>query len=579
MVSAAELIAALQRKLRLTHYRARPGEFPAGWQAWLDQMRDQADREGSAVTGASAAAIVDVLMQREPARRPALERVLGRWQAFTTLWRQQWQPAQRDERWVRVVGAVTSLLVHLGFALILLWLAIVQMRMAPPRSADEVVTQIEFLGVGTPDNVGGGPPPAPPRPTPAEPVSGAPESVPREVAPAVKLPSITSETPQLTVTPVPAPRMDVVERDVPRPEPPVEQPLVVSKPARDTGMFVLPPSSIEVPQPEIRAPAVSAPSPPLQVQVLEIPELPVPAPSAPAVVQLPTAQIEVESPVLARDVAEVVEREIPVPPAPVKLPQQQPEVTVPVLQRPLPTVRTRTIPEPAAAPLPAPAPAPERPAVELATAPAEPTPRPKPERAASTSPAASPPASDPLPSPAAESVAGTGPETQPAPGAWPTLSRSDDWGDAQKPTPGAQADESPGLFDSDGSVNLATPAGSASPGMPPGTLTEEIADLDRAGTWLRRPSFDVRPNTFAKYWRPNESLLQEWVRKSVTTVRIPIPGTNKHIVCTTVLLVVGGSCTVTDPDLNNQPATARPPPDIPFKPELQEGRGAARQRP
>ena len=105
-------------------------------------------------------------------------------------------------------------------------------------------------------------------------------------------------------------------------------------------------------------------------------------------------------------------------------------------------------------------------------------------------------------------------------------------------------------------------------------ITEEIRDLDRAGTWLRRPPVGYEPTKFDRYWRPNETLLAEWVRKSITTVRIPIPGTNKHIVCQTVLLALGGGCGITDPNLNEQPATARPPPDIPFKPELQEDNGA-----
>ena len=69
-------------------------------------------------------------------------------------------------------------------------------------------------------------------------------------------------------------------------------------------------------------------------------------------------------------------------------------------------------------------------------------------------------------------------------------------------------------------------------------------------------------------------MLAEWVRKSVSTIRIPIPGTNKHIVCQTVLLVVGGGCGIQDHNLNEQPASARPPPDVPFKPELQEDNGS-----
>ena len=133
-----------------------------------------------------------------------------------------------------------------------------------------------------------------------------------------------------------------------------------------------------------------------------------------------------------------------------------------------------------------------------------------------------------------------------------------------------------GVYNSDGSVRLGEPPGSAAQGLPPGTIEDRITNLDRAGTWLKRKPSDYEPTTFDKYWRPNETLLAEWVRKSITTVRIPIPGTNKHIVCTTVMLALGGGCDITDPNLNEQPAGARPPPDIPFKPELQEDNGSIR---
>ena len=133
-----------------------------------------------------------------------------------------------------------------------------------------------------------------------------------------------------------------------------------------------------------------------------------------------------------------------------------------------------------------------------------------------------------------------------------------------------------GVYNSDGSVRLADTPGSAAPALPPGTIEDRITNLDRAGTWLKRKPNDYEPTTFDKYWRPSETLLAEWVRKSITTVRIPIPGTNKHIVCKTVLLALGGGCGITDPNLNEQPATARPPPDIPFKPELQEDNGSIR---
>ncbi|QWF19167.1 hypothetical protein [Lysobacter capsici] len=69
------------------------------------------------------------------------------------------------------------------------------------------------------------------------------------------------------------------------------------------------------------------------------------------------------------------------------------------------------------------------------------------------------------------------------------------------------------------------------------------------------------------------------MRRSVQTVLIPIPGTGKRIQCSVVLLMAGGGCGIDDPNLNDQPAEARPPPDIPFKPHLQEDNGSVRPPP
>ncbi|MDQ3617796.1 MAG: transmembrane repetitive protein, partial [Pseudomonadota bacterium] len=179
--------------------------------------------------------------------------------------------------------------------------------------------------------------------------------------------------------------------------------------------------------------------------------------------------------------------------------------------------------------------------------------------------------------PRSSSAPGSGPRPTPAPGSWATPTRADDWGDAARNQPGAQRGQQPGIRNSDGSVRLAETPGSASPGQPPGTITDEITNLDRSGTWLKRKPTDYEPTALDQFWRPSETLLEEWVRRSITTVRIPIPGTNKHVVCQTVLLLVGGGCGITDPNLNERPATARPPPDIPFKPHLQEDNGSLRQ--
>ncbi|MFD1296029.1 transmembrane repetitive protein, partial [Lysobacter gummosus] len=176
-------------------------------------------------------------------------------------------------------------------------------------------------------------------------------------------------------------------------------------------------------------------------------------------------------------------------------------------------------------------------------------------------------------------TAGAGPKPTPAPGTWSAPKRGDDWGDSARNRPGAQSGDTPGLYNSDGSPRLADAPGSASPGKPPGTITEEIKNLDRAGTWLRRKPTDYEPTSLDKYWRPNETLLAEWVRRSVQTVMIPIPGTSKRIQCSVVLLMAGGGCGINDPNLNDQPAQARPPPDIPFKKHLQEDNGSVRPPP
>src|SRR3546814_708345 len=72
-------------------------------------------------------------------------------------------------------------------------------------------------------------------------------------------------------------------------------------------------------------------------------------------------------------------------------------------------------------------------------------------------------------------------------------------------------------------------------GLPPGTITEDFEKIDRHGTWLKRPPFDYTPTAFDRFWVPNETLLQEWVRRSIKEVLIPIPGTSKSITCSVVL--------------------------------------------
>ncbi|MDQ3288297.1 MAG: hypothetical protein M3Q42_08550 [Pseudomonadota bacterium] len=564
MLSADELIQALQRRLRLVspHMRREAGEFPHGWQLWLESQRERPGR----IIGAPAASLVAVLAQRSLRAPPRRQQDLTRWQAFSTMWRQHWQPAAREDRGSRVFAAAVSVLSHILFAVLLLWLTYVQISAAPPPEGEQVV-QVELIGTGSPEEAGGGEPAEaaePAQAAQAEP-AGQPatvqEPLPEQLSPA---PEVATSVQPPADAPAPAlPPVEVAPPAVSQPEPvPVEQAVDVSEPVPDPEVdFVLTPRVPQVSEPDVRAPDLSASVP--SVQVVEIP---VPLPSAPAAARAP----RIVAPELSQQVPEIVRRDIPRPLRAPSAAVVDPAVASPQLQARVPEVRTARIPSP---PTPEPATAtPEAARAAVATV----------ESAAAADAAAQPPRQENRGTPSIQGdetpQPGAGPKPTPAPGGWPTLKRADDWGDAARNRPGAQRGDD-GLYNSDGSVRLADSPGSVAPGEPPGTVTEEIVNLDRAGTWLKRPPIDYEPTAFDRYWRPNETLLEEWVRKSIKTVRIPIPGTNKHIVCQTVLLALGGGCGISDPDLNEQSATARPPPDIPFKPELQEDNGSIRPPP
>lgn len=551
-------IRALQLRMKLVapHRRTPPGEFPPGWQQWFAAMPERTD----AVTGADVDALVEVFVQREPARPPASAPELSRWQAFNTLWRQEWDPPTPDDRPVRWIAWTISVGWHLLLAGLLVWLMYLQLTSPshPPRKGEEEVVQIEFVGEGTLPEVGGGPAAEPARETETRtlPESGQASAAP---APSQPAPSETAQMPDeraAEVTPVetppPAP-METAPSEVAEPAPPaVQQAVQVSEPVPEVSQeFVLPPPTpvLQRDVVPLAMPELTMPVP--QVEVAEVPNL-----QRPSVAVIPSQSIR--PPVLEQAVPKLVEREIAAPLPRLPTPSIAQPVIASVERQPTaPALRSRDIPSPPSDSSPS-----EQAKSSPATASASDVSTPAPAAAgADTKPGA---------------IADTaGPKPVAAPGGWATPARGDDWGDSTRERPGAQRGQPPGLYDSDGSVRLAEPPGSASPGRPPGTPTDEIVNLDRAGTWLKRPPTDYEPTAFDRYWRPNESLLEEWVRKSVTTIRVPIPGTNKYVVCTTVMLVLGGACDITDSNLNNQPATARPSPDVPFKPELQEGNGSA----
>lgn len=588
MFSAADLIEALSARFRrrfpLLAERAF-GEFPPTWRAWFLAI---AEHPGT-VSGVPAGDYVTILSARPPRQPPRASAELGRWSAYRHLLRQQWGPPPADQRRTRRIAAGVSGLMHLCLIPLLLWVSIVRIGDAPPdiEQAGEAI-QVEFIGEGTPTDEGGAPAPGQ-TDAAASAGAGAQPAAPgggRQAASAPPPPPFVAAAPPDADTP-------------PQPSPPAEaasaQPLTVTETSAPEPEFTLPQTAVR----EIALPSLRPQTPDLSTRVVEVetvvpsvatPTLraPTPRPITPAVPTLRTQVVEIDS----------FQPTVPVPtlqaPAPrtaaPAVPALRTQVTEIEVHSPLATVPSTGIAQ-------TPARTPQIRTQELRTAPGEIALRPGAPGAA-TAAASSPSsttapgnqtASGTAPTPSASSggrpqaqgagrtagvaPSGAGPRPSTRPGAATSTVRDDDWGASDRNVPGnanAGSGNTAGLFNSDGSVRLPGGAGDVGGGLPPGTIVEDFEKIDRMGTWLKRPPLDYTPTRFDRFWVPNRTLLEEWVQRGIKKVAIPIPGTTKRIECTVSLLAVGGGCRVYDPNLQDQEATARPPPDVPYKPELRE---------
>lgn len=518
MTKAADIIAALLTGKHAPVLERNTG-MPYGWGLWLRGLQARL----GVIERELAEAIVQAFAQRQPVVT-ARPRPLNRWQAVRSLFYQDWDPPLREERGLRWFAAATSLVMHLLFALLLALFALVNLP-APKVAPEESRVQVEFIGDGTPEDQGGGPP--------------APEAA-AESSSAAAAAAQASEA-------VPTPSLSTTS---PAPQEQIEQPaavaqqqnLQVTETPEPTIEFVLPPTTARIPQiapPQVRPTDIGVP-------VREV-----------TVVQLPPTQRQPPRP------------EIAVP----QLNQQLPEVRQREVAAPLTRIREVQVPAKAIA----------SPQIRSVTPGLREREIPSPSPRAAPSGSAAGTASSPAPGAAAD-AASTSQGTQPSglasgsgttaatrPGATPTPSRGDDWGASDRNRAGSDngstAGQGPGLFNADGSVRVPPGAtgGASRPGAP-GSKQAQRADADRASKWLERPDFPYEPTMFDKYWRPtNESLLGEWVRRAIREVEIPIPGTSKRVKCVVSVLQAGGACSLFDPNLNEQPATARPPPEIPVK--------------
>lgn len=516
-----------------------------------------------AVTGAPVADYVAVLCSRALRTPPKASLELSRWGGYSHLGRQDWDPAHRDQRGVRRFAALCSGLLHLVFAVMLLWLGIVAIGDAPPEAqqAGEAV-QIEYIGVGTPTDVGGAPAPG----ETDAPASAGAAAQPQPAATAA------ASAPSPPVTP------ENASDEPPQPAEAVSaQTLVVTETAKPDIDFTLPPPKprdLTLPQLQVVTPDIAAQTtevetfePRPSVRVLERPPLQIRAPTVP-ILRTEVTEVEMQRPLQPVQARALSQNALPTPTLQVPATRTQPgEVAVRV--RPAATQSTSTLP---AATSGNGAAAGRAPAAVSA-----PTSGGRPQAQGSGRPTGVAPA-------------GAGAAPSPRSGAVPSTTRSDDWGDSTRNRPGnsslpgnspgnSTAGRGPGLFNGDGSARLPGDGSRAGGGLPPGTITEDFEKIDRMGTWLKRPPLDYTPTRFDRFWAPNRTLLEEWVSRGIKKVAIPIPGTTKRIECTVSLLMAGGGCTIYDPNLQDQEAIARPPPDVPFKPELQQDKGSLQRPP
>ena len=540
MTTANDVIAALnQRRLLKNGHATGPGQLPAGWQRWFDAVpKAQGDAH------VRAAALADVFAARPLRQPPPRSEDLHPLAALLSLLRQGPEPDDPGDRALRIGAGAVDVLLHIvlvGFLLWLMYLGMLALQRAP---VDDGAVQVEFIGRGNVEEGGGALAAQGAQAAQAAPAAAAAQSAPGSPAAS----TVASGAP------APAPSAAQPE-PAPAPEIPDAQPLQVSEVAQpEPEAFQLPPPrpadlaaqdiQLRTREPLVRDVAVVA-APARRIETTPLPPQP-----RPVELRMPEVQVREQAVSVVRP--QRVERSVAI------ATPSLPDATLP-----MPTVRgqVREIPtragvSPASASRAAAGAGGERGSAPEAGQAASGE---RPGNRAATSRGRG----------VAATGSGAGPGTRPAPGGWPGA--SDDWGASRRNVAGnasgAGRDGSgkPGLFNEDGSVRL-----------PDEWTRQSGIDIDREGTWLKRPGLEYRGTRFDRYWVPQGTLLEEWVRRGVKRIAIPIPGSSTRLECVVSLLQLGGGCFPVNPDVNEQPATARPPPAIPFKPELQEDNGSVR---
>ena len=550
MATREELLALLVSRRRGLSIRPVAPGHDASWAQWLGH-----DVAAAAVGHADRDALITAAANSARRADEGAEPPRGRVAQLHALTRQGWARERDEPKPLRRFAFSSSLLLNLLFVIALVWLT--WLKFFALQASEEETVRVQIVGLGTPEEAGGGDEAAAGDVQPASAAATSPTSASSASA------SASRATASATAANPSAPPAAEAEAGQPAPAP-AEQPLVVSEIAREPSDFELPPTRVL----DIRQPSIATAEPRPVPSERDIPtplpsvrSLPTPQPNRTQIVQTPTVQPS--------------ERELPT--------AAEPSPTMPVRQiavRPagLPALR---VPENSTRPLPS---------ASVGDAASAASPNPASTGTASTSAAqagsSTRPAQAPTPGlPGATGQAarpgqqaanlGVGPAARTADSGWPSPNRNDDWGDARRNRVGAAGGgdrgnprgqgAGSGLFDSEGRPRLADDS-----------FKPRFPDPYKEGTWLKRPSLGYRGTIFDGIWRPPETLLQEWVRKGLKTVDIPLPGGRVKIRCVVSVLQAAGGCMPVGGinGVHDQPAIARPPPDIPFKRELFEEPGA-----
>ncbi|WP_096035530.1 transmembrane repetitive protein, partial [Xanthomonas citri] len=393
MTTAADLLQALRARMPGKLIVDRRTGLPYGWGIWMGNRKHVA-------APFNDDQVMDVLLAREqPARRGvAGVSLLSPFQAFRSLWWQHWDPRPKDQRrqhWLAVLG---SLLIHLGFIALLVW--VVTVRWAPEETTpgDESRVRMTLIGDGAEEQGGGEGQPAAEAsmqasaaaaPSPAHAGASAakskaaPLSTPTPAQPAANPvePPDTAQAPEHAPEPVQA-ASEPVAADIPQvtfqvPPVTIESPLQVTETPVATTDFVVPPPPTITLTPR----AIERAAPQVEVRQRDIQTLT----ERPQVRELQRPATDVA--LRTATAPTVRERDVVIPERPqISAPAARLREISPTVRMPDVAVRPAELPN---VPDPTPAPVAATPVVPAAPAPATPDPQPAPSAQAAAQPAQS----------------------------------------------------------------------------------------------------------------------------------------------------------------------------------------------